>query len=319
MGEKSMRKIIIDTDTGSDDAVALVMALRDPSVRVLAFTTVSGNINVDQATYNALQSIEYANTYKPPVYKGIARPLCFESENASQVHGIDGMGDVGFRAPNQKEESEHAVDALIRIIGAGDGDIELITIGPLTNIAVAMLQAPEVMRKIPHITIMGGANFFSNPHTPCAEFNIMADPDAAAIVCDFGVPFTMVTLEACQVNGAPLTDEEIDQTRAAGETAAFCMDCNCTTYDLAEKVYGYRELELPDPVTYAVFSNPDLIKTSFSAETHVERGGTYTRGTTVFRKKKTIFEERDLKINSTIVTEVHGQAYKAFQYDLIKD
>ena len=314
-----MRKIIIDTDTGSDDAVALVMALRDPSVEVLAMTTVSGNINVDQATYNALQSIDYAGTYKPPVYKGIARPLCFDTENASQVHGKDGMGDVGFRAPVQKAEAEHAVDALIRIIGEGDGDIELITIGPLTNIAVAMLQAPEVMRKLPHITIMGGDNFYRNPHTACAEFNIMADPDAAFIVCDFGVPFTMVTLQACQVSDAPLTSEEIEQTRLAGETAAFCIDCNRTTFDLAEKVYGYKELELPDPVTYAVFSNPALIKTSFPAQTSVERGGAYTRGTTVFRRAKSPFESQALAYNSTIVTEVHGQAYKKFQYSLIKD
>jgi purine nucleosidase len=229
------------------------------------------------------------------------------------------MGDVGFRVPTQKPEAEHAVDALIRIIGEGEGDIELVTIGPLTNIAVAMLQAPEVMKKVPHITIMGGANFFSNPHTPCAEFNIMADPDAAHIVCAFGVPFTMVTLEACQVNQAPLSDAEITNFRSAGERAAFCIDCNRTTFDLAEKVYGYRELELPDPVTYAVFSKPELIKTSFQAQTSVERGGTYTRGTTVFRKHRYFHEAEEYSPNSTIVTEVDGQAFKDFLYRLIRD
>lgn len=313
-----MRKIIIDTDTGSDDAVALVMALRDPTVEVLALTTVSGNIGVEQATYNALQCIDYAGTYKPPVYKGIAKPLCFKTEDASQVHGGDGMGDIGFRVPVQKAEVEHAVDALIRIIGEGNGDIELITIGPLTNIAAAILQAPEVMKKIPHITIMGGAQHFNNPHTATAEFNIMADPDAAYIVCDFEVPFTMVTLEACQNGDAPLTDQEIETMRLASETAAFCIDCNRTTFELAEKVYGFRELELPDPVTYAVFSKPEIIKTSFPAQTSVERGGIYTRGTTVFRKHKSKFESCELRFNSTIVTEVHGSEFKAFMFNLIK-
>ncbi len=115
-----MKKIIIDTDTGSDDAVALVMALRDPSVEVLAVTTVSGNVEVNQATYNALQSIDYAGTYQPPVFKGMGKPLVCELEVASQVHGKDGMSDIGFRAPTQKPEKEHAVDALLRIIGRGD-------------------------------------------------------------------------------------------------------------------------------------------------------------------------------------------------------
>ncbi len=314
-----MRKIIIDTDTGSDDAVALVMALRDPSVKVLAITTVSGNVKMEQATYNALQSIDYAGMYKPPVYKGIAKPLLCKLEDATQVHGKDGMGDVGFRAPTQTPESEHAVDALIRIIGEGDGDIELVTLGPLTNIAVAMLQAPEIIKKIPRITIMGGANFYSNPHTPCAEFNIMADPEAAYLVCNFGVPFTLVTLEACQTNQAPLNDDEITRFRAAGETAAFSIDCNRTTFDLAKEIYGYRELELPDPVTYAVFSRPDLFKTRFSAQTYVERAGTYTRGTTVFRKRRYFFENEEYKPNSTIVTGVDGPAFKDFLYQLIKD
>jgi purine nucleosidase len=314
-----MRKIIIDTDTGSDDAIALVMALRDPSVKVLALTTVSGNVDVDQATYNALQCIDYANTNQPPVFKGIMKPLCRALEATHKVHGEDGMGDIGFRAPTQKHETEHAVDALIRIIGEGDGDIELITIGPLTNVAVAMLQAPEVMKKVPHITIMGGANFFSNPHTKTAEFNILVDSDAAHLVCNFGVPFTMVTLEACHANQAPLNAEEIEKFRAAGDVAAFCMACNNTMYSLTEKVLGYKELEMPDPVAYAVFSNPDLIKTSFPAQTSVERGGTYTRGTTVFRKQKSFDDVEELVFNSTIVTEVHGTAFKDFVYNLIKE
>ena len=301
-----MKKIIIDTDTGSDDAVALIMALRDPSVKVLGVTTVSGNVEVNQATTNALQSIDYANTYKPPVFKGIAKPLVCEFEDATQVHGKDGMGDVGFRAPVQKAEDEHAVDALIRLIGSGNGDIELLCLGPLTNIAFAMMQAPAVMKKIPQITIMGGAHFYSNPHTPCAEYNIMADPEAADIVFRFGVPITAVTLEACQTNQAALNKDDIAKFKAAGKTAAFCMDCNKITIDLAKKARGYEELELPDPVAYAVFSNPQLIKTSFNAQTIIELGGTYTRGTTVFRLRIGFFETEELVINSKIVTEVHG-------------
>ena len=139
-----MKNIIIDTDTGSDDAVALVMALRDPSVKVIAVTTVAGNVGVDQATENALIAIDNASSYKPPVYKGIAKPLVCDLGEAAQLHNVDEMGKLGFGTPVQKAENEHAVDALIRLIGSGDGSIELVTLGPLTNIATAMLQAPEL-------------------------------------------------------------------------------------------------------------------------------------------------------------------------------
>lgn len=314
-----MKNIIIDTDTGSDDAVALVMALRDPSVKVIAVTTVAGNVEVDQATTNALLSIDYADTYKPPVYKGIAKPLVCDLLDAAQLHNVDEMGKLGFRTPVQKAENEHAVNALIRLIGSGDGRIELVTLGPLTNIASAMLQAPEVLKKIPHITMMGGAHFYSNPHSACAEFNIMTDPEAADVVFRFGVPITMVTLEACQTNQAVLNKEDITKFKAAGGSAAFCVDCNQTIIDLSQKARGHEELELPDAVAYAVFSNPALIKTSFNAQTIIELGGIYTRGTTVFRLRVGFFETAELKINSKVVTEVHGDAFKDLVFNLVKN
>lgn len=314
-----MKKIIIDTDAGSDDAVALVMGLRDPSVEVIAVTTVAGNIEVDQAVDNVLLSIDYANTYKPPVYKGIAKPLVCDLKDAAQIHHMDDLEKFGFRAPVQSAENEHAVNALIRLIGSGDGGIEVVTLGPLTNIAAAMLQAPDVMKKIPHIMMMGGAHFYSNPHSACAEFNIMTDPEAADVVFRFGVPITMVTLEACQTNQAVLDKADIARFRTAGETAAFCIDCNQTVIDLAQQARGFEKIELPDPVAYAVFSNPALIKTSFNAQTIVELGGTYTRGTTIFRLRVGFFETAELKFNSKIVTEVHGDAFKDFMFNLVKN
>ena len=288
-----MKNIIIDTDTGSDDAVALVMALRDPSVKVIAVTTVAGNVDVVQATANALISIEYAHSYKPPVFKGFAKPLVSDLEDASQIHNVDQMQDFGFRKPVQKAENESAVDALIRLINDGNGEIELVTLGPLTNIAFAMLQAPQIMNKIPHITIMGGAHFYSNPHSATAEFNILTDPEAADVVFKFGVPITLVTLEASQTNFAKLDEDDIKKFKASGETAAFCMDCNKKVIDLAQIAAGNKELELPDPVAYAVFSHPDLIKTSFNAQTIIELGGTYTRGTTIFRLRVGFFETEE--------------------------
>ncbi len=121
------------------------------------------------------------------------------------------------------------------------------------------MQSPDIMKKVPHITIMGGAHFYTNAHTVCAEYNIMADPEAADVVFRFGTPITMVTLEACQDGTAPLNADDISKFKSNGTIGAFCMQCNQVTIDLAKKAYGYEQLELPDPVAYAVFSKPELI------------------------------------------------------------
>ena len=310
-----MKNIIIDTDTGSDDAVALVMALRDPSVKVLAVTTVMGNVDLDLATENALISIEQAGTYQPPVFKGMAKPLVAEFEPVSDIEDFDNFTEMGFPQPSKKPQAEHAVDALIRLIKDGNGEVELVTLGPLTNIAMAMIQSPEVMKKLPRITIMGGAHFYTNAHTAMAEYNIMADPEAADVVFRFGVPITLVTYEACLENSAPLTKEEIDRFRSAGNAAKFCMECNRSALNLSPSA----GLDLPDPAAYAVFSKPDLAKTAFDAQTIIELGGTYSRGTTIFRTRVGFFETVPLEINSRVVTELHGQAFKEYMFNLLKD
>jgi purine nucleosidase len=314
-----MKNIIIDTDTGSDDAVALVMALRDPSVKVLAVTTVMGNVDLEQATENALISIEQANTYLPPVFMGMAKPMRCEHEAVSDIEGFDNIARMGFPLAAQKPETEHAVNAIIHLVEEGAGDIELVTIGPLTNIAMAMIQAPKVMKKIPHITIMGGAHFYTNAHTAMAEYNIMADPEAADVVFRFGIPLTLVTFEACLANNTPLTNEDIEHFRSAGSAAKFCMDCCHMDSDLLDKTVSSENLELPDPVAYAVFSNPELIKTAFESQTIIELGGDYSRGTTIFRTRIGFFETDPLEINSRVVTEVDGVAFKNFMFDLLKD
>ena len=317
-----MKKIIIDTDTGSDDAVALIMALRDPSVHVEAFTTVSGNIEVNQATYNCLQTIEYAKTYHPPVYKGASHPLFCEYENADQVHGKDGMGDLGtFKKPSCKAEPAFAVDAMLKILREGDGNIEIFAIGPLTNLAMAMLQEPETMKRVPHITIMGGGLPYNNPHTVWAEFNIMCDPEAADIVCSFGIPFTMVTLEGCW-GDMRFDENDIKRFRELNETARFCIDCNRTAIDLARKVHGKGSFDLPDPAAFIPLTRPDLIHTSFECYTRVDLKGEHTRGATIFEFPRTTFtrnafSSKTHQPNSTIVTEIDGPGFKQYLWELL--
>lgn len=310
-------RLLIDTDCGSDDAVALVMALRDPKIDVVAFTIPSGNCEMNQATENCLQSILYANTYKPPVYKGTSLPLWADYENAEQVHGIDGMGDCDWlRKPTDKADSENALDAMLRIIDSGEGDIEILAIGPLTNVAAAMLLRPDIMKKVPRITIMGGAHPYNNPHTTSAEFNIMCDPEAAKIVFEFGIPVVLAALEACWYD-MRFSEEDIAHFKAVNELGAFCMDINRTIIDLSRELHGgVGSMDLPDAAAFACITRPDLIETGFDAYTQIETKGSYTRGATIFETEAHHYG-KDFTPNSFVVTRMNGIGFKKYLEELI--
>ncbi len=174
------RTFLIDTDTASDDAVALIMALRAPDVRVAAITVVAGNVDVQQATRNALYTAELCGV-KVPVYSGAARPLLRPYQNATWFHGRDGLGDHNYPAPRQSAQAKHAVDAIIETVEANPG-IVLVTLGPLTNVALAISRKPEIAAKVSRCVVMGGAPCCEGNVTPAAEYNVWVDPEAASIV-----------------------------------------------------------------------------------------------------------------------------------------
>src|SRR5690625_5402112 len=175
------QKMIIDTDTASDDAVALVLALRDPRVEVLGITVVVGNVEVDKGVQNALYTAERCGV-SVPVYRGADRPLMHEFEVAYNVHGQDGMGDVGLRLSGRDPKAMHGVDAIIELARAHAGEVTLVTLGPLTNLALALRKAPEIADMFEKVVVMGGTGDHLGNATPATEFNIWVDPEAAAIV-----------------------------------------------------------------------------------------------------------------------------------------
>ncbi len=305
------RKIIIDTDTASDDAVALVMALRDPSVEVVAITTVKGNLPLETCTRNALISVDFANTYCPPLYEGCGTALLAEELTSEDTHGDDGMGNHNYADPKGKKEEMHAVDALIKIIDEHeDGELELVTLGPLTNVALAIIKRPDVMSKIKVITMMGSAGLSSGNCTPVAEFNVLADPVSMEVVLCSGIHCVVVGWDAC-IGDAMLSEEDVqDILKTGSETAKFCIECNDTLIELNRERFGSGCIDFADPVAMAVAIYPDCIAKSVSAYCGCEIKSNISYG-------QVVVDRRSEQKNSTVVYELDGKKFKDYLKKLI--
>ena len=188
-------KFIIDTDPGTDDAVAILIALAHfNDEELLALTTVAGNVTVDVGTRNALRILEHSKRNNIPVYKGEAVPLNRELLTAEWVHGTDGLNGVGFPEPSKTEEPLGAVDYITQLLQKSEEKITICVLGPMTNIGKVLDSNPELAKNIEQIIFMGGGAGFGN-HTPVAEFNILVDPEAAKIVLNSGVKLVMMGLD----------------------------------------------------------------------------------------------------------------------------
>ena len=254
-----MRKMIIDTDTGSDDAVALIMALKSEDVDVLAVTTVAGNVPLDKATKNALMTIEIAGGQKPPLYVGAEKPLFRELLTAEGVHGEDGMGDCDLIHPAGTAEEGRAVDQILKIIEQNPGEVEIVTIGPATNIALAVMQAPETMRKVKHLWSMGTAGFGRGNTTPVAEFNVYVDAEAWSVMMNAGIPMSVIGFDV-SLGEAAWSEEEAERLLSSGKPeAVFAVECNRSLLEYSHRTHGIRSIVLPDAVAMAVVLWDDIV------------------------------------------------------------
>lgn len=308
-----MRRFIIDTDTASDDAVAIILALKDPDVKVEAITVVAGNVPLKTAVRNALISAEMAGTYVPPVYVGRGAPLMRDLITAQDIHGMDGLGDVGYADPVHQPAEGHAVDAIIRLAGEVPG-LEIITLGPLTNVAMAFLQAPEVMKNIKHIYTMGGQYKLNNPYGPAAEFNIMVDAEAAKIVLASGVHVTLIPLDVCH-GGAEINEAEMAQLRALNtKVGDFFIDCNRTLTAFLQKMMGRTGIPMPDPTAVAVALNPDMMEEKYEVFADVEVKSPFTYGEILYDFLNTYGKLG----NCTLCAEIDVARFKKLVFDSAK-
>jgi len=321
-----MRKFIIDTDTGSDDAIALIMALSDPNCEVCAITTVMGNVSLEMATRNARIAMEIADRRDIPIYQGLHRPLVRTILNATHVHGTDGLSHVKVEEPTIKVQEKHAVDAIIEWVDKLKNECEVIMLGPLTNLALAIRKAPEVMKQIKHVYIMGGAQLGYSGETEVAEFNILADPEAAHIVFRSGLNMTMVPLEVC-LNGdgrvgaeTVLSLDDVNKLLSINtKKAKFCVDCSKSLVEYHKQLMGDFGLELPDPTTIAVALRPELILHRYKAQVDVDLSNSLSYGQTVVNTKGgTVLEHQVYQANMDIITAIDGKGFKEYLMECVK-
>lgn len=274
-----MRKFIIDTDTASDDAVALVMALRHPDIDVQAITVVAGNVPLPQAVQNALYTVELSGA-STPVYAGCAKPLLRQLETAEDVHGNDGMGDIGLPLSGRSPAAGHAADMLRQVINDNAGDITLVTLGPLTNVALALLREPELAQRVTECFIMGGIGSGHGNITPTAEFNIWVDPEAARIVYESGLRITMVGWDISWKYATFDAEQAADIRRIGTSLAEFVVEIQATLTEFSKAENALLGFDLPDPITMAAAIDRNICQYKFR---HVEvtTGVGVARGMTV--------------------------------------
>jgi len=273
------RKFLIDTDTASDDAVALAMALRAPDVEVVAITVVCGNVPVEMGARNALYTVELCGQ-ATPVFLGAEAPLLRPVYHSWAFHGQDGMGNMNYPPPARAPEAGHAVDALIESIRSNPG-LVLVTLGPLTNIALALKRAPDIIDHVDRCVVMGGVACTVGNVTPVAEFNVWADPDAARAVFLSGLPVEMVGWELSRFDSA-LSESDRAEIRALDTPLAhFALDCNRVTLAAHERLAGDAALDLPDPVAMAVALDPEICTRRSRHYVDIETESELTRGMVV--------------------------------------
>ena len=259
------RRFLIDTDTASDDAVALVMALREPTVSVEAITVVAGNVPLEQAVQNALYTVELCGS-EVPVHAGRSAPLMRDLETAENVHGQDGMGSIGLPLSGRKPAGTSAVDVIIETIMQSPGEVSLVTLGPLTNIAIALLREPDIADVVGHCYVMGGTGSGPGNTTPLAEFNFWVDPEAARLVLRSGMPLTLVGWDI-SVASATFDPAAAAQLRACGPLGEFSVDIQAVLEVFAREVSGISGFDLPDPMAMSVAIDPSI---ATSERRHVE-------------------------------------------------
>ena len=292
------RSIIIDTDPGIDDAIAIASAVFCESLVVRLISTVSGNVSIENTTKNAIKLIEFFGK-DIPVAMGASKPLIKQKEDASHIHGETGMAGYEFKEPRLKVYEKNAIEAMRDVILGSQQKITLVTIGPLTNIALLLTTYPEVKENIEEIVIMGGSSGRGN-HTPAAEFNIYADPEAAKIVFSKDIKKSVCSLDVTSL--AILDLDTINKIKSSNKVGEMF-------YSLFNHYRGGSVenggLHMHDLTTIAYLDNPQLFKT-VDTFIDIETGSKYTEGFMVVDFNG-VYNQ---KANATFCTDINVEGFR---------
>jgi purine nucleosidase len=304
--------LILDVDTGIDDALGLLYACATPQAKILGISTVAGNVDLKRATRNTRAVAALAGRADIPVWPGCVRPIMREAEDASAIHGGSGLGHAILPEPPALENPENAIDKIVAAAKAHAGELILVATGPLTNVAVALMREPDLPKMLKRLVLMGGAFTEGGNTTPAAEFNIWHDPEAARIVFQsFGgegaAPLVAVGLDVTRQT--QLLPEHLADLARRCEGAPhavallrFLEDSTRHYFEFIEKRDGRRYFVMHDPLAVAAAIDPTLIETTAVA-VDIETSGTLTNGMTVadwrgvWRRKP----------NAQVATTVHAE------------
>lgn len=273
------RRVILDVDTGVDDALAIMLAVRSAELDILGITTVSGNVPVARATANTLLVLDVLGAPDIPVVAGAGAPLARRGFTAGEVHGGDGLGGVTARYPaSARRAGEGATEFLLEMIRRFPGAVTLVATGPLTNVAAAIRRDREAMQALHGITVMGGAIRVPGNVGPTTEFNFAVDPEAAAIVLGSGLRLRLVPLDVTEQ--VILTREAAERAKGRGTLPAFIREMTAATMDFHAAHEGFDGMFLHDPLAVGSVADPSLVRTEPLAVA-VERRGELTAGMAV--------------------------------------
>ncbi len=311
-----MRKFIIDTDTGSDDAVALLLA-GITKMNVVGVTTLCGNAPLEQATLNALMCMEVAGI-NAPLYKGAKQPLVKTLSTASTVHGKDGMGDCDLVHPKTKPCDGHAAEFILQTVAEYPDEIEIIALGPATNIALAIMKDRETMKNVKRIWSMGSAGFGPGNATPVAEFNVYTDAEAYSVMLSSGIPVTIIGFDMCGGDSV-LNEAEIEELRNGSDISKFAADCTGALVRHYKNKHGVSKLELPDPVAIAAAIWDDVVEEAPECYCYCCTADPYTYGQVIVYERGRVysFGPDDKECNCRVVKRMDAAKMKRRMIDLL--
>lgn len=271
-------RAILDVDTGVDDAMAIALAVAAPTIDLVAVTTVAGNVELHHTTRNTLRVLDFVGASHIPVYRGMSRPMDRPLHTAAHVHGSDGLGGADIPDSTRTVEARSAPQFLIDAARESPGDLTFIFVGPLTNLAVAAALEPDLPRLVKRLVIMGGAFRVPGNTTPAAEFNIFADPEAAAQVLAAGFDATWVGLDVTMQ--AAFRRAQWDALEGAtAPNAQIVRKAGAQMFVTYNRPLNY----LHDPLAVAVAADPSLVEAP-EEQVMIETGGAYSAGQTLVQR-----------------------------------